>query len=249
MSVLWDSYLTRIDDNLALVVADIGEIDFAPNPDRPVLIEFSVRLNSPDEIGGPGEEEEQELDDFEQVLIGAMKRRLDATFVGRVTLRGALDFYFYAPPCDDFPTVLKGPEFHAPGHEWKFAVEDDPGWTTYKDYLFPSSIDFQWMQDREQVEALREEGDLLHSERAVTHTLRFPEREGRDKCRETLQPHGFEFRELTHASEDGLSWVLEVSNWSAVELPVINNASRQLFLLAEELGGDYAGWTCDRVTG
>ncbi|KEO82798.1 DUF695 domain-containing protein [Tumebacillus flagellatus] len=239
MSNQWESYFTRVGENLASVRIDLTFTNPEFRPDfLNTLLYVWVKLQAPNENGLTTDEEAQRLLVMEDKLIEFLGAEYGGVPVGVVTTDGRREFYFYGESGDDLHNELKPVLGEFPDYAFQFGHKSDPQWEHYFGFLFPSPTEFQWMQDVKIVTQLEEQGDPL-TPRPVQHWLYFRTAEGREAVKNQLAAQGFTIEE---ESEHEQAFVLSVTRIDAVDLGSIHNVTAPLTMLALENDGEYDGW-------
>ncbi|MFN0054534.1 MAG: DUF695 domain-containing protein [Planctomycetales bacterium] len=246
----WDCYLAWVDDHSAMVFVDLGQIEHAPDPQLPWLVQVTVALKSGRDDGLADEDETEELYAVEDALFATLSRGLRARYVGRVTTQGQRTHYYYAQGANDFAGGVAQAMAHHPQYEYTCRDGADEGWESYINLLYPSDLDMQSIQNRRLVDLLVEQGDDLSQPRDVDHWLYFPSEESRDQF--LLQIAGTAFQvdaSLTDEAHAEFRYALRLTRQDRVDLESIDGLVSDLLLRARECGGEYDGWESAVVSG
>lgn len=111
------------------------------------------------------------------------------------------------------------------GYPYEADTREEPGWSSYFSYLYPSTADRQTIQNRRICEALERNGDKLSEPREIDHWAYFASA-----------------KSLTAYVKEALQLGVKVRAISAPDdtLPLFN--------LAAKNGGKYDGWESIVVT-
>jgi uncharacterized protein (TIGR01619 family) len=244
MSEEWEFYFTRVNDSFASILVDVGLRDTVPDPARTWLLRLWVHFRQVDADGFPGEEESNQFADIEQAIIQEVTGSLDAVLAGRVTTAGRREFFCYAPSFAGFEDAVARCMNRFSGYKWDVETELDPDWEHYLGLLYPSTRDWQQIQNRQVIEQLSQHGDSLEQKRMVFHWAYFPSEASRSQFEADLKQRGFEVTDWsTDDSPDeanlyGIGFErIDHVNWES-----INQVTLELLELAESHSGNYDGW-------
>lgn len=244
----WEYYPDLVEDAPALFLVDLSMVEPAPLADKPELVRCSIAIARAAESDGVGDDEEaSELFALEEALTKAAEAR-GGTFVGHVRHGGQWSVAIYGPTGIGKVLEAAVKQFVEPtGRACELDADEDSDWGFFFEYLLPDPERFQWIQDRDTVAALKEEGDLLDVERPVDHFLRFADDASRDAFLRAAVEAGFRVGEgaQAHAAEDPddeLPVVAHVIGDTTVELDTIHDVVMELCELAEPHRGEYESW-------
>jgi hypothetical protein len=241
----WEFYECTVDDkHRALITVDVSRYDGAPDPARPFVLRVVVPFVNPQEDGFHPAEERERIDQIEQQL-GGVVAGLGGVYVGRAIFDGARRHYYYLADHD---------AAKAAGEQCIAAVTDraleaggfsDPEWSEYFGFLYPNDLAWQFIQDRNTIAALRDQGDDLETPRKIEHAAVFPSAAARDGFAAQLGELGFEIDDTSDDLAGPMSHEVE---FSATRKPLeVLRLNEKLLLLASEAGGEYDGWGCEVV--
>jgi uncharacterized protein (TIGR01619 family) len=242
MSDQWNFYPASIDDRIASVFVDLGAEEDAPRDDRTDLVWLSLRMAEPREDGLSSQDEYDRLVEIEEALESSVQSAGSIEYVGRVTTAGRRDFFFYAEEGALAERALSEAMVPFSTYEFELGSREDPDWSFYHELLFPSDREMQSIQNRQTVEMLEEQGDVLIAPREVTHWAYFEEASGRDQFAEAVTALGFQEVERRDDADGPRPFALSILREDTVDLESIDELSVGLFDLAREFGGEYDGW-------
>lgn len=243
MSDNWDFYFCNIDEKVASIFLDLGIADSAPLKEYQDLAYVRVCMNQPREDGLCSDEETEPLNALEDQLEDRLTADDVAVYVGRSTSDGYRDFFFYATETKNWSSVVDAvmTEFSSYNFEQGSRADDD--WVLFFDFLFPSEMNWQVIQNRRVCENLEDKGDSLNEERQINHWAYFPDQESRKAFEEKVLDLGFKLCGHTGAEEDQHEFGIHISKLDLPSYETIDDITLPLFDLAKELGGEYDGWT------
>lgn len=245
----FEFYKCMILDKLAYVTADLTLHARAPDPERPWIAEFRIRVNAPKDNGLPTREESSTIYELEKALDAALWAHCGALRAGMVFSNGFRKVYFYMKADEDLTEVLDKILARFDEHDVELATWSDPKWEGYLETLYPNPLGFQYISDRHTVEALKEEGDPLTTPREVTHWIYLPSEEAQSKFLVQANMQGFKITTLEDSKEGKLPLKVVMSRVDKVTLHSIYPVTEKLWILTNKLGGEYDGWECQVVKG
>ena len=240
----WDVYFCLIDDHPASAFVDLGIHWDAPQVQRPWLLRIAVTLREPGQDGLGVPEEVDTLYEVEDELFRCVAEGLIARYVGRTTSQGRREFYFYAKSAERLDAQIGVVQRKFPAYSIAATSQHDPGWNFYFDTLYPSDLDLQGIETRRAIDRLGQQGDDLNQPREVVHILLFPTADARTKCVRQVESEGFRCEEFSppEDEEDVNRYGLRLTRRDPVTLEFIDGLVVDLFLRAENCGGEYDGW-------
>jgi regulator of RNase E activity RraB len=160
-------------------------------------------------------------------------------FVGRVTMDGRRNFYYYTDSTDGSQLdILAAKYLKHYQHSITQIEEPKPG-DYYNEHLYPNKADWHRMVNRQVVNKLQELGDNLEKSRTVNHWIYFSSAESCDFFEEKVQKDGFHIEEQETQDQ---KQSLRISRNDVVRLHAISEVTDYLVNAALECQGDYDGW-------
>jgi len=241
----WEFYECTVDDkHRALITVDVSLYDAAPDPARPFVLRVVVPFVNPQEDGFHRAEERERIDQIEKDLDGVVTE-LGGSYVGRAIFGGARRHYFYL--ADEAAAKAAEERCRAVVTDRSLEIGGlaDPEWSEYFGFLYPNDLAWQFIQDRNTIAALRDQGDDLETPRKIEHAAVFPSAAARDGFAARLGELGFEIDDTSDDLAGPMSHEVE---FSATRKPLeVLRLNEKLLLLATEAGGEYDGWGCEVV--
>lgn len=247
MSDNWDFYFCHVDDRPASIFVDIGIGDAPPRSEYPLRQHLVVQLRAPRDDGLSSQDEFDALAAIEDRLHEACARH-DVRYVGRCTSDGRRDFFFYARAGNEGTDWLAEAMAGAPGYRYRADVEADPGWGAYFEFLYPDEEGFNFITNRQVLDALARNGDALDQPRPIDHWAYFPHPEQRAGFIERMQALGFQVRELLEPDAENGDYGVQLSREDIPAQDRIEAITLPLLRAARECGGGYDGWECVVIT-
>ncbi|MCM2315642.1 MAG: DUF695 domain-containing protein [Thermoanaerobaculia bacterium] len=245
MSDDWDVYFLGTEDGPVSFFVDLnarGE----ETPGRPLLCRVSVRLLAPSEHGFASREEDEVLFRLEDALEARLGETCGAQYVGRATSGGVRVYFFYLPEGLKPEGTIRECLGAFGDYREKVALEDDPEWAHYFEFLYPDTASLQGILNRRVVQNLIDNGDQLHRPRRVDHWLYFADRASAERFQVQAKRMKFEIEDL---SPSGGEWKLQIYRTDPVDQDSIDETTIQLCELVDGLGGRYDGWETEVIKG
>jgi hypothetical protein len=136
----WQSYLCRVNNELASVFVDLSLAESAPRPEAPKLAWLSIQLRQPCQRGLSTDEEFDALCTFEDELEVAVCQHSLSAYAGRITSQGRRDFYFYVAREIDFARAVDSVRAAHPEYPFQLGEKAEQAWDHYFHTLFPGAI-------------------------------------------------------------------------------------------------------------
>ena len=241
MSDHWENYPCTMGNHASFVTYDHGVRDELAKLPFPNFVSFRVTLLRPDDRGLPTGNEFNQLNDVEDFLCSQLKDEYGLQ-VGRITSNGSRYFHFYSNLDEDEINLLAEQAAQLHNHPIALLCEADPERTHYWNELFPTSDDWQVIQDIHVQESLERNGDTLDIPRPIEHWAYFPSAVQRQSFIEDVKA---EFDEI-HLSESETSakgrFVAKLVKTGLPDYRSMNHSTLLLNRAARTHGGDYDGW-------
>lgn len=240
MTDQWDFYFCNVDDKPASMFVDLGAVKRAPDVSLPIMGYLRLFMNSPRADGLSSQEEFDVLSEFEDKI--KTLQNAERLYVGRCTTNSCRDFVFYLKREDNWENAISLFIESFPAYRYEVGARPDPDWGTYLNYLYPSEIDRQRIENRRVCEALERNGDKLTHEREIDHWIYFDTRESRDAFVLAASCQGFTVRKLSDPDEESKTYSAQLWRNDIPEYGRIDDITIPLFVLAKEHNGSYDGW-------
>ncbi|WIF67514.1 DUF695 domain-containing protein [Metapseudomonas otitidis] len=246
MTENWDFYFARVDDRPASLFVDLGAVEQAPIERLPAMAYVRVEMNAPRGDGLSSNEEYDALIALEDAVLPKLEGA-DHAYVGRCTTNGCRDFFFYTAHPQGWEARVAEAFRGFPDYRFEAGSNPDPGWSTYLEYLYPSAIDHQCIQNRRVCQTLEQNGDRLDTPRDIDHWAEFAEAGDAQAFANRAQALGFSLRVPIAANEDG-QYSVHLWRKDLPSFAEIDSVTLPLFHLAEDHGGRYDGWETQLVS-
>lgn len=241
----WDFYFLQVDDKPASIYVDLGVHDSAPNPKLPHMAYVRLHMKEPRDDGLSSQTEFDTLIAVEDALKPLVDKETE--YVGRCTTNSCRDFFFYISRPQTWATRVAF-VMHAYGdYQYETGTREEPDWSSYLTYLYPSDADIQTIKNRHVCEALEGKGDKLSVPRELDHWAYFPDTDSLNSYVAEAGQLGFKVRAI---SSDGSRNDHCAQLWR-IDIPAFNSiddVTLPLFYLAAKHLGEYDGWESIIVT-
>lgn len=144
----WQSYLCKVNDELASVYVDLGLGSVAPVPETSKLAWLWIRLNYPREDGLSSDEEFDALCSFEDELEAVVRKNRPSYNVGRITTKGRREFYFYVRSDMEFNKTVDGLLENHSEYSFQLGEKLDGSWSHYLNTLLPGATGIEQIENR-----------------------------------------------------------------------------------------------------
>lgn len=243
----WDFYFLRVDDKPASIYVDLGAHGFAPNPKLPHMAYVRLRMREPRSDGLSSREEFDALVAVEDALKAALVDP-ETDYVGRCTTNSCRDFFFYVAHPGTWASRVAACMRSFGGYLYEADTREEPDWSSYFSYLYPSDADRQTIENRRVCEALERNGDKLSEAREIDHWAYFPDAESLKAYVAEATQLGFEVRAISVPDEAHRSYCARLWRSDIPAFNAIDDVTLPLFDLAAKHGGEYDGWESIVVT-
>ena len=239
----WDFYALRVDGEPASIFVDLGIRSDAPLSSHPHMAYVRLYMNQPRPDGLSSQEEFDTLIEIEKAIEADLCGD-EVGYVGRNTSGGCRDFYFYASTASDWQRKVDGALSTFKIYKYETGTLEDTGWSTYLNFLLPSEVDCQRIENRRVCEALERHGDKLTVKREIDHWSYFPSPEAVDAYVADVATDGFQVRSKPVGDESALHFGAQIWRMDTPSYANIDNVTLPLFEAAARHGGQYDGWEC-----
>ncbi|MBQ2776243.1 MAG: DUF695 domain-containing protein [Peptococcaceae bacterium] len=240
----WDTYVTLLDDEKALIMVDLEVAKIAPVLAYKHLLGIQFAFKNPTEDGFYTAEEQERLFEIEDRVAQVYRDEAHAKHVASITTGGARMMYFYADD-DTYLAGLVGKMASEFGdYEFNYLLEKDAPWNFYFNVVYPSLLDMQIMKNRRMIRLMAENGEDLNQVREVTHWFFFNNGASRKQASVRLRDGGCEilddnfFDERVPEYNFGMR-VLIKHNMTQEKMLEVTYA---LYDFIERYDGIYDGW-------
>jgi regulator of RNase E activity RraB len=180
---------------------------------------------------------------LEDKLMRRMQDSKLAVYVGRISVQNKMELIFYADESEDWEPKLSEIMIDFPSFRYYTSVKEDADWSFYREEMYPRPLEEQWMRNAKISYALNQHGDRADIVRVVEHWLHFTSKNGMDEVKGKARELGYD---VVNAEKDTSKkmypYVLQLSKRHALDLPTINEVTKELFILTDKAGGVYDGW-------
>ena len=242
MSDHWDFYFCRVEDRDASIFVDLGIVGEAPRQEQQQLGRLAVVMRVPRSDGLSSQEEYDVLSAMEDTVQEWERNAKDASYVGRVTSGGFRTYYLYAARLAELEDCVAVLRSKFPDYRYELDASHDPGWNSYRKFLYPSREELRWISDRRVCDALQSHGDEPEVRREIDHWAYFPDARSRASFLAFVDGLGFRVRHLSDPDSEADRFGAQIFREDRSSFSQINDVVLQLQREAARCGGDYDGW-------
>ena len=240
----WTFYFSNVNDKLSSIATDLNLVAIAPVKGQENVIYVSITMPNPQDNGLSSNHDADELWEIEDALINRLnEKKLNYTFVGRLTSDGYRDLYFFGESTVLIEKEVASAMTAFPNFKFDFGHKVDKGWSGYFDFLYPLPRQLQVIQNRRVVEQLEKNGDSLTKPREVFHWIYFKTKDELNQFENYTSSLGFETKNKGETKQlEQYQFVISISRVDKVGYGDIDEYTLDLWQKASELNGDYDGW-------
>ncbi len=238
----WDFYFGRVDGHPSSTFLNLSLAPRAPVQGFTDCVYVSVKMKEPKPNGLSSQPEFEALAALEDAL-SALIAAQGGIFAGRVTHNGMRDFFaWFRDGTAAKSALLAFQQAHAE-YPMEIGARTDPEWEVYRGYLYPAPSQFQQMQNRAVLLALKGQGDPLTARRPIQHYAFFPEPAAAEAFMEAAAAEGFHRGEITQAGGE-----TRLHFWREDAPQGIDLVTDMIVSALTGAVGRYDGWECEVVT-
>lgn len=135
----WQSYICKINGELASVFVDLALSSIVPLPTKQKLAWLWIRLMKPRDDGLSSDEEYESLSDFEDDLEATLAKSKSCVYAGRITTKGRREFYFYVDNEFDLQREVSDVLGRHSTYSTQLGERLDSSWDHFRFTLLPGS--------------------------------------------------------------------------------------------------------------
>lgn len=239
----WDSYLAKFEKGTGSVLLNMSLKKMAPFSSFPFLLATGVRARNCDEQGFPSSKEYISLAKLSDSVKSRVEKTTSAILCGTFTYQcQRLDYYYIHDTAWIRAKLVRFYTEYFPGYEFFIQLKAEPGWSTYKDFLYPDEKMQDYMANQKLLMALQRAGDKLNRARPIDHTAYFPDERSVNNFLSFLVKNKFKVTARDNKGIPGFPLRLQ---FTRTDLPAIASLSRltmELRSQAARCNGTYDGW-------
>ncbi len=242
MQEYWELYMKNVEGKPASIQFNAGismEIEELKYT-YPTIAFVKVKLKEPNEVGLLSQNEEAEILFLEDKLEASLIKFRIGKYVGRVISDGSVTFLYYLQFTYNWEDFLAYALDEAKAYEISSGHQDDSEWGFYQNLLYPTSKEWQIIQNHKVCDQLKESGDNLHLPRAIEHKLFFTDVDKKEIMVAQLMEEGFKIKDEL-SNEEGVKGL----SFYRTDKPFYYNIDELTLHLVDMLdasGAQYDGW-------
>ena len=242
MQEYWEIYMKNLEGKPASVLFNAG-ISMEMEAIRyiyPQIAFVKVKLKEPNERGMLSHSEEPEISYLEDKLEASLIKYRIGKYVGRVISDGYVTFLYYLQFTYNWQDFLNFAldEFGSYGISSGF--QEDETWSYYQKLLYPTSKEWQIIQNHKVCDQLKANEDSLEIPRAIEHKVFLTKQSNKELLVDALAAEGFGVLEEIE-NEEGVKGL----SFYRIDKPFyadIDALTLHLIDLVEAHGASYDGW-------
>lgn len=242
MQEYWELYMKTIDGNIASVLVNVGIAAELPSEDKFIVGFIKMKMKAPNDKGLISEDEEAQLSFIEDKIEMESLRYRIGSYVGKIVSNGEMTFIYYLKHDFEWPDTVKAAMKEFPSYGYEYGSKPDSEWDVYHKLLFPTSTQWQIIQNHKVCDHLKTQGDSLHLPRAIEHKAYFETAEKRDAFISAIEEEGFKVKSLMEANENTSMVGVSFYRQDKPFYYDIDSLTLHLIDLSLQNGGAYDGW-------
>ena len=182
------------------------------------------------------------LENLAKSLKERVLKTARAEYIGDRRYGCAIEQYYYGPHEGDALSLSKTIQKHA--DQIKIEVSRDPEWAFYENQIYPSTAQFQCVQNEMMTKQKAKNGDSLISPRRISHYITFPNQNMRNQFIWAVRDLGYAFSDEFYSPDSHFPHGICIRNMGSADLDSINQYTNALIPLIESFHGAYEYWDC-----
>jgi len=242
MQEYWELYMKNLEGKPASILFNAG-ISMDVEAIRyiyPQIAFVKVKLKEPNERGLLSQNEEAEITYLEDKLEASLIKYRIGKYVGRIFSDGYVTFLYYLQFTYNWQDFLNFALDEFASYEMSSGFQEDEAWNYYKKLLYPTSREWQIIQNHKVCEQLKVKEDTLEVPRAIEHKLFLGTETNKEALLEALSQEGFGIMDEIE-NEEGVKGF----SFYRIDKPFytdIDALTLHLIELIEGFGASYDGW-------
>lgn len=242
MQEYWELYMKQIDGNIASVLVNAGISAELPSEDKYFMGFIKIAMKNPNDKGLISQEEEASLSFIEDKIEMESLRYRIGNYVGKIVSNGEMTFIYYLKHDFEWSDMVQSAMKEFLEYNYEYGSKMDPEWEIYNKLLFPTSIEWQIIQNHKVCDNLKAKGDSLHLARAIEHKVYFETAKQRDSFVERIESESFKVKEFIEPNENTPMLGLCFYRQDKPFYYDIDTLTLHLIDLANQCEGQYDGW-------
>jgi hypothetical protein len=236
---VWEVFPAQIGQHQAFLSFNLSYADIAKKDARTSLFRVRLDFMHPTPQGFPADDEFPDLRKVEDLLREAVVAA-GGIQVGRLTVNGHREFYFYVAFPDEKAQSILTSVAPQSIYKLRYVHESDPEKEGYWKYLYPTDDDWQVIRDMRVLDTLRKEGDTSERIRHVSHWAYFTDRGHAEQFANWAKANSYEVNSVSLTTNNKI--VVRFGHECTMELADISHHTIAINRKVLELRGDYDGW-------
>ena len=247
MQEYWEVYMKPLEGHPAMVSFNVSVSEGMPDMALGYVGFVKVPLLHPTKEGLISAEEEGDIGFMEDSLEMESLRYRIGTYVGRIVTKSEINFIYYLKYEFEWKDTVNAAMKKFPNYTFEMGSRADLEWEVYQKLLYPTSSQWQIIQNHNSCDALVKAGDRLKIGRAIEHKIYFESREERDSFRKVIEEDGFLIQKEIEPTEEITLYALQ---FYRVDIPFyynIDELTLEIISKGDLHNGQYDGWETSLV--
>jgi len=247
MQEYWEVYMKPIEGHPSMVSFNASVSETMPDMALGYVGFVKVPLLQPTKEGLVSAEEEGDIGFMEDSLEMESLRYRIGTYVGRIVTKSEINFIYYLKYEFEWADAVKAAMKKFTDYKFELGSRADFEWEVYQKLLYPTSSQWQIIQNHNSCDALAKSGDTLHISRAIEHKMFFETQEDRASFEKAIEEDGFSVQEEMEPTEDIALYGVQ---FYRVDIPFyynIDELTLSIIAKGEQYNGQYDGWETSLV--
>jgi hypothetical protein len=245
----WETYMAEIEHKPASILVDMTPYEQGPNKLLPYLLICGPKYIKLQNNGLPGFDQipelEKMLDAGDKILTGVTSKILLGTF----TYNGErLNYYYIKDTAEIAKALGRLYKRKYPEAEYICKMKYDPTWSAYREFLYPSEKNLNWIQNNKIINGLLQQGDSLKKPRDISFIWLFENESDRKKFSDFALSKHYQLQETKYMSKADFHYMLKLSVFSSVTPEAIDQITTELKTETLKYKAQYLGWMCKAIT-
>ena len=247
MQEYWEEYMKPIEGDPALVSFNAQVADYVPDMSYPYVGFAKVKLNKPTPEGLVSKEEEDDVAFIEDRLEMESLRYRAGKYIGRIITKGEINFIYYLKLDFEWNDTVNAANGYFENYTFESGSRTDMEWEVYQKLLFPTSKEWQIIQNHRSCEQLQEAGDNLQVERAIEHKMYFNSADERSSFVAYILEEGFSVLKEVELKDAPSRFGLKFYRLDKPYYYDIDALTLSLIENGAHFNGQYDGWETSLV--
>lgn len=248
MQEYWESYVKAIDAHKSSVSFNASFKESREDEGFNYVGFVQMTLLQPNEHGQVSANESDMLAMIEDRLEMEALRYRCGKYVGRIVSNGELFFIYYLKEDFEWQNAVTAAMSHFKTYDYTSHSKLDMAFEIYDKLLFPTPKQWQLIVNHHACDALQEQGDALHMQRAIEHTAYFKTQEELQTFSAAVVTKAFTIqKEFDALLDEQPLFGVQFYRQDSAHYHDIDALTLELIDAAALCNGQYDGWESSKV--